>query len=221
MIDQSLGNNIIQLLTGFIILTTLFLYMSNSTRRFVISYIWQSLLIAGLVAFIAYFTVNTEMYFIAIIIVAIKVIIVPYVLVVLIKKIALVEEKEPFVNIASSLLIAGILVILSYFLIEPILAQTSSITKSILPFSVAIVLIGFYILVSKKKANTQIFGFLCMENGLYLSTIATTYGMPLVIELGVFLDVFIGIIIMAFFMMQIHKKFETIDTSMLQELKEE
>jgi hydrogenase-4 component E len=220
MIDQTLALNIIEFLTGLIILTTFILYFSNSTHRYIMNFVTQSIFLAGLTAFIGYYIENEELYLAAGLTFIIKVVVIPQIINFGIKKIKLVEEKEPFVNFSFSLLIVGFLIILSYLVISPIVDTATVITKNILPFAVAMVLIGFFMMATKRKANTQMFGLLVMENGLYLATIATTYSMILIVELGVAIDVFIGVGIMSVFLFMMNKNLQSIDTTMLKELSE-
>jgi hydrogenase-4 component E len=89
-----------------------------------------------------------------------------------------------------------------------------------LPVSLAITLLGFFVMISRKKAITQILGLLAMEDGLFFAALSTSYGMPLVVELGVFFDILVSVIIMGIYVYRIKETFDTIDTDILRELKE-
>src|SRR2546427_10151941 len=81
------------------------------------------------------------------------------------------------------------------------------------------ILVSLFVIVSRKKALTQVVGFLMLENGIALLAILGTYGIPLIIELGVFLDALLGFIVMQIFVYQIHDTFETIDVEQLNRLR--
>ena len=74
-------------------------------------------------------------------------------------------------------------------------------------------------MISRKKALTQVVGFLMLENGLALLAVLGTYGIPLIVELGVFLDVLMGFLVMQIFIYQIHETFESIDVEQLNRLR--
>jgi hydrogenase-4 component E len=82
----------------------------------------------------------------------------------------------------------------------------------------SLVSIGLFIMISRKKALMQMLGILIMENGLFLGAISLTYGMPLLVELGIFFDVLIGVLIMGILIFRINKTFESIDTDVLKTL---
>ena len=82
-----------------------------------------------------------------------------------------------------------------------------------------LIFVGLFVVVTRKKALTQIVGFLVMENGIALLAVLGTYGIPLIIELGVFLDVLMGFLVMQVFVYHIQDTFESIDVDQLSELK--
>ena len=89
-----------------------------------------------------------------------------------------------------------------------------------LPVSLAITLLGFFVMIIRKKAITQILGLLAMEDGIFLAAISTSYSMPLIVKLGVFFDILVGVIIMGIYVYRIKETFDSIDTDSLRELKE-
>jgi len=75
-------------------------------------------------------------------------------------------------------------------------------------------------MVSRRKAITEVVGLLVVENGVFLAAVSTTYSMPMVVELGVFFDIFVGVIIMGVFAFRINRTFETVDSTVLRRLKD-
>jgi len=92
-------------------------------------------------------------------------------------------------------------------------------TRGGLPLAMGLIFVGLFVLITRKKALTQIIGFLVLENGIALLAALGTFGIPLIIELGVFLDVLMGFLVMQVFVYQIHGTFESIDVDQLSQLK--
>ncbi|MCG7841465.1 MAG: hydrogenase, partial [Methanomassiliicoccales archaeon] len=135
-------------------------------------------------------------------------------------KIQVKREVEPLVKIPGSLLICAAITLLAYFVTEPLMQQGTAITSNCLAISFASVLIGMFLMVSRRKAITEIIGLLVVENGVFFAAISTTYSMPMIVELGVFFDVLVGVIIMGLFAFRINRTFDSIDTSILRGLKD-
>ncbi|HEY6950769.1 MAG TPA: hydrogenase, partial [Bacteroidota bacterium] len=76
-----------------------------------------------------------------------------------------------------------------------------------------------FIMISRKKAVTQIIGLLTMENGLFLSGLSITHGMPLIVEVGIFFDILVAALILGLFVFRINKSFETIDIAAMRSLR--
>jgi len=215
-----LGNNIINGLAVAIFLTTFIIVAHTRLYPWVSTYAIQSLALGLLAAAVAYFTNSPHIYIVATLAIAIKSVIIPRFLRYTMDRIRVDKEVEMLVNVPASLLISGGLAILSYFITEPIVVQGNVITKNCLAISIAVVLIGFFIMITRRKAITQIMGLMVMENGLFLAAIATSYGMPLIVEIGVFFDILVGVLIMGVFAFQINRTFETVDTGILRRLRD-
>jgi len=108
---------------------------------------------------------------------------------------------------------------MAYAITRPMVLASSLPTRGGLPLAMGLILVGLFVLVTRKKALTQIVGFLVMENGIALLAVLGTYGIPLIVELGVFLDVLMGFLVMQVIVYQIHGTFETMDVDQLNQLK--
>jgi hydrogenase-4 component E len=166
---------------------------------------------------VAYSTGKDEIYIIAILTLLFKSIVIPYFLLYLIREIKVKREIDLYVKISPSLIIGGVLVVISYYLIRSI-NVISELSSFALSASMSLVSIGLFIMISRKKAIMQMLGILIMENGLFLGAISLTNGMPLLVELGIFFDVLIAVLIMGILIFRINKTFESVDTSMLKNL---
>ncbi len=121
-----------------------------------------------------------------------------------------------------SLLICGGLVIVADSVAQPILSAQVGDTMGVsrvLPASIAMILIGLFIMIARKKAVTQLIGLLTMENGLFLSGLAITYGMPMIVEVGIFFDILMAALILGVFMFRINRTFESISMDTLRSLR--
>jgi len=83
------------------------------------------------------------------------------------------------------------------------------------------VLLAFLTMITRSKAVPQVIGFLAMENGLFFAATSATYGMPMVVEFGIALDVMVGMVILGVFFFQIRERFDSLDIRHLEKLKEE
>jgi hydrogenase-4 component E len=134
-------------------------------------------------------------------------------------RLGVTREVEPYVNNATSLIVAGLLVMLAYALTRPLMLISSLPTRGGIPFAVGLIFVGLFVILSRKKALTQITGFLVLENGIVLLAALGTYGIPLIVEMGVFLDVLMGFLVMQVLVYHIQGTFESIDVDQLNQLK--
>jgi hydrogenase-4 component E len=169
---------------------------------------------------VAYLTGMHHIYIAAVLTVVIKVLVIPRILKKVIERLNVTRELEMNINIPAGLLICGGLVIIAFFITQPIIPLGFLLTRDSLSIALAIVLIGFFIMIARKKAITQVVGFLVMENGLFLGATAAAYGMPLIVELGLFFDVLVASLIAGIYTHRIQDAFDSLDTSKLTVLKE-
>ena len=160
-----------------------------------------------------------ELYVVAVVFFVLKVIVIPRYLDRLEKRVGAERESQPYVNIATSLVIAGLLVLLAYAITRPLVLVSKLPTRGGLPLAMGLIFVGLFVVITRKKALTQVVGFLVLENGIALLAVLGTFGIPLIVELGVFLDVLMGFLVMQVFVYHIHGTFESIDVEQLNQLK--
>jgi hydrogenase-4 component E len=85
--------------------------------------------------------------------------------------------------------------------------------------AIAVFLIGFFMMVNRRKALTQVLALLCLENGLFLAAISLTYGMPLLVELGIFFDLLVAVMVLGILVYRIRGTFDSMDVSRLTRLR--
>ena len=211
------GSNIMQLFIALILVSTFMILGSTRLYSCVRAFGIQSFLLACVATVVGISTGKIDLYIVALLTLIIKAAVIPYIFIYIIHEIKVKREIDLYVGISPSLIIGGILVVISYYLIRSISVITE-LSSFALSASMSLVSIGLFIMISRKKAIMQMLGILIMENGLFLGAISLTNGMPLLVELGIFFDVLIGVLIMGILIFRINKTFETIDTDILKNL---
>ncbi|TAM51312.1 MAG: formate hydrogenlyase [Paraburkholderia sp.] len=150
-----------------------------------------------------------------------KVGLIPWILYRLVRRLDVQADVEPLINIPTTLLIGIVLVVIAFNVASPISQLATSVARGTLGIALACVLLSFMSMITRAKAIPQVIGFLSMENGLFFAAAAATNGMPMVVELGIGLDVLIGILILGVFMFQIREQFDSLDIHHLEKLKDE
>ena len=210
----------IDILAVLMLMSTIVLIGSSRLRVCIWAYALRSFVLALVSGLIAYFSGIHHIYVATGVSIALKVIVIPGFLFYIINKIKIKEDVESFINYTLSLFIACGLILIAYYSTQSILTFENVFMRHCLPVSLAITLLGFFVMISRKKAITQILGLLAMEDGLFFAALSTSYGMPLVVELGVFFDILVSVIIMGIYVYRIKETFDTIDTDVLRELRE-
>lgn len=150
----------------------------------------------------------------------VKAILLPWLLIRAMRAVGVQREVEPFLGYSASVLIGITLLGLSFWIMQPLKAATSLGSSSLLAGALFTTLTGLVIIISRRKALTQVVGYLAMENGIYAFGAALSVEEPLLVEMGVLLDVFVAVFIMGITIHQISREFEHIDTDRLSELKD-
>lgn len=150
-----------------------------------------------------------------------KVLLIPWLLHRVIVKLDIRWELESLINIPTTMLIGILVVIFAFNLALPISQLSNSPASGTLGIALACVMLSFLMMITRAKAVPQVIGFLSMENGLFFAATSATYGMPMVVELGIALDVLIGVLILGVFMFQIREQFDSLDIHHLETLKED
>ena len=172
-------------------------------------------------AVVGYVTNQPHLYLSAAVTFVLKVLVIPYLLHRVIDRLGIRWDVETLINIPTTMLIGIGLVIFSFALATPISQMASTLTRSTLGIALASVLLSFLMMIVRSKAVPQVIGFLAMENGLFLAATSATYGMPLVVELGVALDVLVGTFIFGIFFFHIREQFDSLDIRHMEKLKED
>jgi hydrogenase-4 component E len=180
----------------------------------------QGLALAISTAIVAYATAQSHLYWSAGLTLVLKVVLLPWLLHRLIRRLDVRWEFEGLINIPTTMLIGIVLVVFAFNLAYPISQLASTVTRSTLGIALACVMLAFLMMITRRKAIPQVIGFLAMENGLFFAATSATYGMPMVVELGIALDVLVGMLILGVFFFQIREQFDSLDLQHLEKLRE-
>jgi hydrogenase-4 component E len=135
-----------------------------------------------------------------------------------IRELKVSKEVEPFVSTPFSLIIVFALVTVVYSAISGEVTLTGK-DATILKISISIIIISLFVMISRRKAITQVIALLFLENGIFLAGFTLTRGMPTIIEVGILFDLLMGVVILGVFTVQIRKKFSSVDLDRLTTLK--
>ena len=150
-----------------------------------------------------------------------KAIALPYILHRLIRRLSVKWDVETLINIPTTMLVGIALVVIAFNVAQPISQLSGTITRSTLGIALACVLLAFLMMITRSKAVPQVIAFLSMENGLFFAATSATYGMPMVVELGIALVVMVGMVILGVFFFQIRQQFDSLDIRHMERSKEE
>lgn len=214
----------LQLLNALAALLLLLSFAMLSQRR-IVSLV-NLLALQGALLFLAtlllaWRTGDHNLYFSAVLTLGLKVIFLPWLLHRLIRRLGVYWDTEPLLNITGTMLVGVLVVIFSFGLAQPISALASTATRNSIGIAVAVILIAFLTMITRRKAMSQVVGFLSMENGLFFGAMSATYGMPMVVELGVALDVLVAMLVLGVFFFQIREQFDSLDLKNFETLKED
>jgi len=180
----------------------------------------QGGLLAVATLLLAWRTGQHHLYFSAALTVALKAAFLPWLLHRLIRRLEVYWDTEPLLNISGTMLMGLLIVVFAFGLAQPITQLASTTTRSAIGIAVSVILLAFLMMITRRKAMSQVVGFLSMENGLFFGAMSATYGMPMVVELGVALDVLVAMLVLGVFFFQIREQFDSLDLHHLESLKE-
>jgi hydrogenase-4 component E len=152
--------------------------------------------------------------------IGLKVLLIPFILLRILRTGEIHREVEPFIGFTASVLIGAMAVTGAFAFSVRLPVPTESFSQLVVPVSLSTILIGLLILISRLKAITQVLGFLVLENGIFIMGLLLLKQTPLLIEIGILLDLFVGVFIMAIVVYHIRREFDHIDTHLLESLKE-
>jgi hydrogenase-4 component E len=213
------ASNLITLLASFMLVLQLLMAVQSMLVSNIRLFALQSLLLAGIAAVVGYAYSACHVYLVALLTFVGKVVFLPWLLERLVRQLKIEQEIRPFVNVPGSMLLCGALTVLAYVVAHPV-TSLERLGSNTLAVALALLLTGFFLMINRRKAITQVLALLTMENGVMLAAIAlTSYGMPLVVEIGIFFDLVTAVMVLGILVYRIRESFDSMDTSKLNQLK--
>lgn len=133
---------------------------------------------------------------------------------------AIRREIEPLIGFIPTLLLGAVATGLSLMFARTLPLAPEHAGSLLVPASLATVLSGFLVLITRRKAITQVVGYLILENGVFIMGLTLLEAMPFMVEIGALLDLFVGIFVMGIIINHINREFASLDTARLSALKE-
>lgn len=209
------------MLAALVLFTAFAMLAQRSMFTLIQVFAWQGLLVALTTALVAVISGQGHLYFSAVLTLILKAFFIPWLLRRLVVRLDIVRDVEPVMNTTVVLLIAAALVVFSYYIVLPVEALATQLTRNTIAVGLAVVLLGMLIMISRRKAVTQVIGFMTMENGLFFTAVAATYGMPMVVELGIAFDVLVAAVLFGVFFFHIRSSIDSLDVDRLNRLSED
>ena len=217
---QYYGPQMVNLFAAVLLLLSFAMLSQRRILSLINLFAAQGLVLFLSTALVAHLTGQSHLYWSAGLTLVLKVLLLPWILHRLIQRLNVKWDAETLINIPTTMLVGIVLVILAFNLALPISQASGTVTRSTLGIALACVLLSFLMLITRSKAVPQVIGFLSMENGLFFAATGAVYGMPMVVEFGVALDVLVGVLILGVFFFQIRQRFDSLDTRHFEKLKE-
>jgi hydrogenase-4 component E len=211
---------LVLVLAAIVLFLSFVLLAQNRLISAIHAFAWQGALVAAVTAVVAATGDASHLYFSAALTLALKALLIPWMLHRLTRQLELDRHTESLQSPTMVTMGAVALVIFSYWLVLPMIQEELTFTRNIIAISLAVVLIGFLMMVFRTQAVAQVLGFMSMENGLFLAAVSATGGMPLVVELGVAFDVLVAMVLFGVFFLQLRESIDSLDVDRLNRLSE-
>jgi len=208
---HSLTHHLIGFLGSGLLLSTFAMLAMRRMTSLVRIFALQGVILTTSTLAVSILSNETHLLFSALFTLAFKVILLPAILFRLLDRLKIQGEVEVLVNVPSTMVLGLGVVVFSFTLSAPVSEMASTVSSGLIGVGLASLLLSFLMMITRKKALTQVLGFLGMENALFFSAINATYGMPMVVELGVAFDVLVGTFVFGIFFFQIRETFESLD----------
>ena len=213
-------NQAIVLFAAVALLTSFLMLAQARMLPLIFTFAWQGFLLATVTILVAIVSKHPDLYISAALTISLKVIIIPWLLYRLSVRLNMQHNAEQ-ISHPTLLLIAGVaLVIFSYFVAKSIIHLSGLATRNIIAVSIAIELLGMLLMCVRKSAVAQVIGFMSMESGIFFAASVSTYGMPLIVELGVAFDILVASILFGVFFFHLRDSFGSLDVGQFNKLSE-
>lgn len=219
--SHAISAQLLNLMAALLLLLTFAMLSQRRILSLINLFALHGLTLVTAALIVAYVTQDSHLYFSAGITFLLKVMLIPWLLHKLIRRLNVKWDVEPLINVPSTMLVGIGLVIIAFNLAIPISRLASSVAHGTLGIALACILLSLMMMITRSKAVPQVIGFLTMENSVFFAATAATNGMPMIVELGVALSVLGGLLILGVFLFQIREQFDNMDIHNLETLKDD
>jgi hydrogenase-4 component E len=220
LFDLQFGDRIVTLLAALVLVLQIAMVAQCWIVAHIRIFAAQSFFLSLIAATIAWYNHAPHIYIAAALTLVVKVILVPILFERLVERMEIQREIEPIVNVPLSVLISGGLTLVGYVVAESFYRPgAAGLGHNALAVAISLFLIGFFTMINRRKALAQVLALLSLENGLFLAAISLTYGMPLIVELGVLFDVLVAAMVLGILVYRIRETVESMDVSRLRRLR--
>lgn len=218
---MSYASQFVNLLAAMLLLVVFAMLAQRRILSLINLFAWQGFLLALSTAIVAWSSAQHHLYYSAGLTLVLKVLLLPWLLHRLMRKLNVRWDVETLINIPATMLVGIVLVIFAFNLAAPISQLAEGITRGLIGIALASVLLSLLIMLTRRKAVTQVVAFLALENSLFFAATSATHGMPLVVEFGIALDVLVATFIFGIFFFQIRETFDSLDITHMEKLKDD
>jgi hydrogenase-4 component E len=212
-------NNLLYGLLVVILALNLFALGNRSILNVIRIIAFQGILL-GVLPLIMHEQLTFSQVFASLAAISLKGVIIPAIMTRALRDAKIKREVEPLVGFLPSIILGALVTGMTFLLFNQILSESDGHERMIIPASVTTVLVGFILLVTRYKAITQVMGYLVLENGIYIFSLLLVVAIPLVVEMGMLLDLFVSVFIISIITNHINQAFSSLDTRRLTTLKE-
>jgi len=217
--SPAFASQLITLMAALMLVVQLLMVVQRMLLTNIRLFAIQSLFLAGIATVVASAHHASHVYVVAALTIIGKVLFLPWLLNRLVRRIQITQEIEPLLDAPTSMLVCGGLTLLGYIVARPF-TSLERLGNNTLAVAITLLLTGLFLMINRRKAITQVLALLTIENGVTLAAAAlTSYGMPLVVELGIFFDVLVAVMVLGILVYRIRESFASMDTSKLNQLR--
>ena len=209
----------IDYLLSFVLVISILMLGARKLQAKVYLFAFQSLLLTLVLVCHGIMHNSQDAIWTALLILLGKFILIPTALFRVLAVVPMSKKVESFFTVPTGMLIGGVLILLSHYLTSTLFPRADHLFQEVFSVGTALVFIGLLMMMSFKKAFTQILGLYVMDNGIFCLTLATVFEMPLIMEMGILFELLLGILVLGVMVARIHQHFDTVNIDELQELR--
>lgn len=221
MLSPLLLEQAILTLAALVLFTSFVMLMQTRLIGLIHTLAWQGALLTLTTLLMAILSGYHALYISAVLTLSLKTLFIPWFLHRLVLQLNIRRKIEVVGPLTGILLGAALLVLLSYEVILPIRASATYAGRNIIAITIAVILLGILLIMTRRKAVAHVVGFMAMENGLFFAAIVSTYGMPMIVELGIAFDVLVATLLFGVSFFHLRTNIDSLNTDDLRRLRED